>query len=158
MPVFFPAIFSQFHKLLTKEEGKMPEDRPQQVAGPSDHQAGVTSPQTSDYYLVSENLPARFNHPGCFRGYRTKESHPLYRTANQSYGSRAPTVHEMPTTFNTIPHHFSSQLATCGMYRNNSFNTVLEKSSVTGPDNLISFYNRFNFHPSYNVSQPSICK
>lgn len=26
--------------------------------------------KTSDYYRVAQNLPARFNDPSCFRGYR----------------------------------------------------------------------------------------
>lgn len=43
------------------------------------------------------------------------------------------------------------------MFRNNTFNVYMEKSIVTGPDNYITSYDRFNFHPSYNVSKPSIC-
>ncbi|XP_072634645.1 piercer of microtubule wall 1 protein isoform X3 [Canis lupus baileyi] len=53
-------------------------------------------PRTSDYYCVDENLPVRFNNPAWFRGYGTKEPVSMYRTSNQAYGSRAPTVHEMP--------------------------------------------------------------
>ncbi|XP_067397703.1 piercer of microtubule wall 1 protein [Emydura macquarii macquarii] len=114
--------------------------------------------RTSDYYRVSDNLPARFNHPGCFRGYRTSEPHPMYRTTNQTYGSKAPTVHEMPTSFNICSHAFSKRLGKCGMYMNNGLNTYMEKSDVTGIDNFITFYDRFNFHPSYNGSGPSHCE
>ena len=52
---------------------------------------------------------------------------------------------------------FSRQLAASGMFRNNAFNVCVEKSVVTGPDNYITSYDRFNFHPSYNVNRPSIC-
>ncbi|XP_038230528.1 UPF0691 protein C9orf116 homolog [Dermochelys coriacea] len=116
------------------------------------------SQRTSDYYRVNDNLPARFNHPGWFRGYRTNEPHPRYRTTNQIYGSKAPTVHEMPTSFNITSHAFSKHLGKCGMYRNNGLNTYMEKSDVTGIDNFITFYDRLNFHPSYNGSGPSHCE
>ncbi|XP_006028690.1 UPF0691 protein C9orf116 homolog [Alligator sinensis] len=116
------------------------------------------SQRTSDYYRVNDSLPARFNHPGWFRGYRTKEPNPLYRTTNQTYGSRAPTVHEMPTSFYVCSHEFSKKLGQCGMYRSNGLNTAMEKSDVTGPDNFITFYDRLNFHPSYNSSGPSYCQ
>lgn len=43
------------------------------------------------------------------------------------------------------------------MFRNNTFNVCMEKSIVTGPDNYITSYDRFNFHPSYNINKPSIC-
>uniref|UniRef100_A0A8I3NK94 Piercer of microtubule wall 1 n=1 Tax=Canis lupus familiaris TaxID=9615 RepID=A0A8I3NK94_CANLF len=52
---------------------------------------------------------------------------------------------------------FSRQLAAGGMFRNNTFNVYMEKSIVTGPDNYITSYDRFNFHPSYNINRPSIC-
>ncbi|XP_008707694.2 UPF0691 protein C9orf116 homolog isoform X1 [Ursus americanus] len=113
--------------------------------------------RTSDYYRVDEDLPARFNNPAWFRGYGTKQPVSLYRTSNQAYGSRAPTVHEMPKVFYPNSSKFSRQLAAGGMFRNNTFNVYMEKSIVTGPDNYITSYDRFNFHPSYNVSKPSIC-
>ncbi|XP_069097687.1 piercer of microtubule wall 1 protein isoform X1 [Pleurodeles waltl] len=85
----------------------------------------------------------------------TKKVHPLYKTSNQTYGSRPPTVHEMPTCFNSKANEFSDRLARSGMYRNNGLNTSLETSYVTGPDNYITFYDRLNFHKSYNMSGPS---
>ncbi|XP_025715311.1 piercer of microtubule wall 1 protein isoform X2 [Callorhinus ursinus] len=102
--------------------------------------------RTSDYYRVDEGLPAR-----------TKEPVSVYRTSNQAYGSRAPTVHEMPKVFYPNSNKFSRQLAAGGMFRNNTFNVCMEKSIVTGPDNYITSYDRFNFHPSYNINKPSIC-
>ncbi|XP_045737990.1 piercer of microtubule wall 1 protein [Mirounga angustirostris] len=113
--------------------------------------------RTRDYYRVDEDLPARFNNPAWFRGYGTKEAVSVYRTSNQAYGSRAPTVHEMPKVFYPNSNKFSRQLAATGMFQNNTFNVCMEKSIVTGPDNYITSYDRFNFHPSYNINKPSIC-
>ncbi|NWJ05941.1 CI116 protein, partial [Crypturellus undulatus] len=141
------------------------------------------APRTSDFYGVSERLPSRFIQPARFQGYRCdpgparartrrervpvprlyvlsrrkKEPHPLYRTSNQSYGSRAPTVHEMPTCYRITSHAFTSKLAPCGMYQDNGLNTQLDKSRVTGPGNFITTSDRLNFHPSYNPSGPSFC-
>ncbi|XP_074066829.1 piercer of microtubule wall 1 protein [Macrotis lagotis] len=142
--------------LLCYTKGKMPEETPQK-SDQDEQKAEDYSEKTSDYYRVSHNLPVRFNNPGWFRGYRTKETHPAYRTSNQTYGSRAPTVHEMPKTFNSKSHTFSQQYSSCGMYRNNGFNVYTDKSVVTGTDNLITHYDRLNFHPSYNPNKPSIC-
>ncbi|XP_077324490.1 piercer of microtubule wall 1 protein [Lithobates pipiens] len=116
----------------------------------------TTYPQTRDFYRVEPDLPAKFNHPETWRpGYRTKPGNPLYRTTNQTYGSRPPTVHEMPTKFKGVSDKFSEAATKCGNYRNNGLNTHTEKSFVTGPDNLITFHDRLNFHRSYNISGPS---
>ncbi|ELW48399.1 UPF0691 protein C9orf116 homolog [Tupaia chinensis] len=137
----------------------MSEAKPGECGEPAELKAKATDPQekTSDYYRVSADLPVRFNHPGWFRGYRTKEAVSVYRTSNQAYGSRAPTVHEMPKVFYPNSNKFSRQLAACGMFQNNTFNICMEKSFVTGPDNFITTYDPLNFHPSYNVNKPSIC-
>nr|XP_033818166.1 UPF0691 protein C9orf116 homolog isoform X2 [Geotrypetes seraphini] len=83
------------------------------------------------------------------------KTHPVFRTSNQTYGNRLPTVHEMPTCFNSLSSKFSTQLRTTGMYRNHGFNTIMERSDVTGTDNFITFYDRLNFHKSYNMNGPS---
>ncbi|NWZ96543.1 CI116 protein, partial [Nesospiza acunhae] len=80
---------------------------------------------------------------------RQPPAHPRFRTANQTYGSRAPTVHELP---------FSDHLGRIGMCRNESLNTSLEKSHCTGPDTFITAYEHLDFHPSYNPSGPSHCR
>ncbi|XP_068408985.1 piercer of microtubule wall 1 protein isoform X1 [Eschrichtius robustus] len=142
----------------------MSEEDPQGCAEQEEPKAKASPEKTSDYYRVSEDLPARFNNPAWFRGYRTKEPPSVYRTSNQAYGSRAPTVHEMPVrrkqgkkVFYPNSYKFSRQVAAGGMFQNNTFNVYMEKSIVTGPDNYITFYDRLNFHPSYRVSKPSIC-
>ncbi|XP_020837572.1 piercer of microtubule wall 1 protein isoform X2 [Phascolarctos cinereus] len=80
----------------------MPQEAPQQSSDYDEQKAEGYLEKTSDYYRVSHNLPARFNNPGWFQGYRIKETHPVYRTSNQTYGSRAPTVHEMPKYGGTV--------------------------------------------------------
>jgi len=86
----------------------------------------------------------------------TKDPHPIYRTSNMVYGSRAPSVHTVPTTFKPRSQKFSTHLGGCGMYRNNSLNTYVEKSVATGPDNAgLTQLNRLDFHKSYS-SNPNV--
>ncbi|XP_054440765.1 piercer of microtubule wall 1 protein [Pteronotus mesoamericanus] len=135
----------------------MSEENLRECAEPVEPAAQAPPLKTSDCYRVSEDLPARFNNPAWFRGYRTKEPVLVYRTSNQAYGGRAPTVHEMPKVFYATSNKFSRTLAATGMFRNNSLNVYMEKSIVTGADNHVTSFDRLNFHPSYNVSRPSIC-
>ncbi|XP_030620644.1 piercer of microtubule wall 2 protein [Chanos chanos] len=107
--------------------------------------------KTSDVYKVDRNLPKRFNNPDCFQGYSKKVKHPFYQTTNQTYGSKRPTVHEMPTTFNGTYRKFSEHLLKSGMYRDNGFNTATDKSRICGPNTIAMFHDRINFHYSYHV-------
>ncbi|XP_007229159.2 piercer of microtubule wall 1 protein [Astyanax mexicanus] len=102
--------------------------------------------RTSDFYRVKPNLPKRFNHPEKLRGYSKKTLHPLYQTTNQTYGSKKPTVHEMPTAFHGTCRKFSEN--TRGMYKDNGFNTTLEKSPITGPNAINVLQDRITFHRS----------
>ncbi|NWS85635.1 CI116 protein, partial [Toxostoma redivivum] len=106
----------------------------------------------------SPGVPRRFQELTLCRGYGQPPAHPRFRTANQTYGSRAPTVHELPNSFHTMPHKFSDHLSKSGMYRNDSLNTSLEKSHCTGSDTFITAYEHLDFHPSYNPSGPSHCR
>ncbi|XP_025106834.1 UPF0691 protein C9orf116-like isoform X1 [Pomacea canaliculata] len=65
-----------------------------------------------------------------FQGYGGKNQHPMYRTSNSNYGARAPSVHTMPTQFHAKSQKFSMHLGKCGMYRNCSLNTEVDKSKV----------------------------
>ncbi|XP_028398271.1 UPF0691 protein C9orf116 homolog isoform X1 [Dendronephthya gigantea] len=65
-----------------------------------------------------------------FQGYNAKTQHPMYMTSSMEYGSRQPTVHTMPTTFHAKNQKFSEHLGTCGMYRDHSLNTAMDKSVV----------------------------
>ncbi|XP_006863880.1 PREDICTED: UPF0691 protein C9orf116 homolog [Chrysochloris asiatica] len=135
----------------------MSQEDPQVCADPPEQKANPPPEKTCDYYRVSADLPARFNNPGWFQGYRCKQPASVYSTSNQAYGGQAPTVHEMPKVFYPNSSKFSRKLAAFGMYQNNTLNVRVEKSFVTGPDNYITPYDRLNFHPSYNVNKPSIC-
>ncbi|XP_016323747.1 piercer of microtubule wall 2 protein [Sinocyclocheilus anshuiensis] len=117
--------------------------------------SNTTEIKTSDVYNVENNLPARFDNPECFRGYRQKMINPLYQTTNQTYGSKKPTVHEMPTTFNGSRRKFSEHLLRSGMYKDNGFNTALDKSGLTGPDATTAFHDRINFHYLYHTDGKS---
>ncbi|XP_026177681.1 piercer of microtubule wall 2 protein [Mastacembelus armatus] len=86
--------------------------------------------QTCDIYRTDPNLPHRFNNPDCFHGYSQKISHPLYRTSNQTYGSKRPTVHEMQTQFKGTSCQFSEAMLHSGMYHDHGFNTSVDKSRV----------------------------
>ncbi|VDI05659.1 Hypothetical predicted protein [Mytilus galloprovincialis] len=86
--------------------------------------------KTSEYYKTDEHLPQRFDNPGWFQGYGGKQQHPMYRTSGQDYGSRVPTVHNMPKSFHGRTQKFSNHLGKCGMYRNHSMNTALDQSKV----------------------------
>ncbi|XP_006902441.1 PREDICTED: UPF0691 protein C9orf116 homolog [Elephantulus edwardii] len=136
----------------------MSQEAPQECVDPGTEEARAPPERTSDCYRVSAHLPARFNNPACFRGYRSKEPASIYRTSNQTYGGQAPTVHEMPKVFYPTWNKFSRHLAAFGMFRNSTFNVCMEKSFVTGPGNYITPYDRLNFHPSYNASKPSFCE
>ncbi|XP_051964058.1 piercer of microtubule wall 2 protein-like [Xyrauchen texanus] len=111
--------------------------------------------KTSDVYKVDKNVPSRFNNPECFRGYSNKIIHPLYQTTNQTYGSKKPTVHEMPTTFNGSRRRFSEHHLKSGMYRDNGFNAALDKSRITGPNTTTMLQDRVNFHRLYHTNGES---
>uniref|UniRef100_A0A8C5ZG65 Piercer of microtubule wall 1 n=1 Tax=Marmota marmota marmota TaxID=9994 RepID=A0A8C5ZG65_MARMA len=134
-----------------------PAARPLPCAEPAEPKAATPPEKTSDYYRVSPHLPVRFNNPGWFRGYGAKEVVSLYRSSNQAYGSRAPTVHEMPKVFYPCSTKFSRHILASEKLQHSAFNVCMEKSLVTGPDNYITHCDRLNFHPSYNVRKPSIC-
>jgi len=85
--------------------------------------------KTSDFYKTKE-IPKRFENPDWFQGYGGKPQHPMYKTSSAVYGSKAPSVHTMPTTFHSKSQDFSGHLGTCGMYRNHSLNTGKDHSLV----------------------------
>ncbi|XP_078384632.1 piercer of microtubule wall 1 protein-like isoform X4 [Oculina patagonica] len=84
---------------------------------------------TSRYYHTF-NIPERFDNPDWFEGYSSKKQNPMYMTSSMEYGSHRPTVHTMPTSFHAKSQTFTEHLGTCGMYRNQSLNTAMDKSIV----------------------------
>ncbi|XP_018614466.1 piercer of microtubule wall 2 protein [Scleropages formosus] len=106
--------------------------------------------KTSDVYKVDGKLPPRFDNPQCFQGYSKTHVHPLYQTTNETYGSKKPTIHEMPTIFKGRNRKFSEHSLKRGMYRDNGFNTALDKTKVTGPNATAPFQDRTLYHQVYN--------
>ncbi|BFZ10926.1 hypothetical protein BsWGS_13965 [Bradybaena similaris] len=85
--------------------------------------------KTSHFYRTKE-LPDRFENPGLFRGYGRKPQHPMYTTESSKYGSQAPSVHTVPLCFHAKSQKFSQELGRCGMPRNYSLNTSVDKSFI----------------------------
>ena len=58
----------------------------------------------------------------------------FYITLNISvfFRSTRPSVHTMPKSFHAKSQQFTSHLGKCGMYKNNSLNTVVDKSRASG--------------------------
>ncbi|KAL0235044.1 hypothetical protein GEMRC1_001626 [Eukaryota sp. GEM-RC1] len=78
----------------------------------------------------SQKLPERFQQPSCFQGYgEQKQPHPLYRTANSSYGSCKPTVHSMPLCWSGRKGDFTQTFNGCTFF-NNSLNTSVKAHPV----------------------------
>ncbi|XP_062860642.1 piercer of microtubule wall 2 protein [Trichomycterus rosablanca] len=55
----------------------------------------------------------------------------LYRTSSSEYGSRAPTFESSPCAYYPVSQAFSEHLGMCGMSRDSSFNTSLDRSRVS---------------------------
>ncbi|KAJ8379799.1 hypothetical protein SKAU_G00005770 [Synaphobranchus kaupii] len=107
------------------------------------------SVKTSDVYAVDQNLPKRFNNPDCFQGYSKKVINPFYRTTNQTYGGRKPTVHEMPTAFHGDNRRFTDHLQKSGMYTDTCLNTSVDTGRAMMPSNHIESQDRIRFHQFY---------
>lgn len=60
----------------------------------------------------------------------------LYRTTSGEYGSRAPTYESSPCVYHPLSQAFSKHLGVCGMCRDTSFNTSLDRSRVCDCPNL----------------------
>ncbi|KAL6107161.1 pierce2 [Pungitius sinensis] len=61
---------------------------------------------------------------------RSKPQHPLYWTSSREYGLRPPTAESSPCTYHPKSERFSKELFMFGMYRDNTFNTALDRSRV----------------------------
>ncbi|XP_018595150.1 uncharacterized protein C15orf65 [Scleropages formosus] len=66
----------------------------------------------------------------------TKPQHLFFKTTSSNYGLLPPTYESAPCTYHPLSQAFSRHLGKCGMYRNNSFNTSLDRSRVYDYPNL----------------------
>lgn len=93
--------------------------------------------------------------PFCFRGRETAFSCELLLLLQKPHLTVLP--FHLQKVFYASSDAFSRHLAVGGAFRRSTLNVCTEKSVVTGVDNYITSHDRLNFHPSYNVSKPSIC-
>ena len=62
--------------------------------------------------------------------------HPLYQTSSNAYGEMHSTPASVPSTFHSKSMKFSQHLGVCGMYRNQSLNTAMDRSKVYDPPRM----------------------
>jgi len=79
---------------------------------------------------VSPYIEHEMTTENCSEGYLCDPINIMYRTTSREYGSRAPTVCTVPSTFCPKSNKFSDHLGKCGMPRNRSLNCGLDKSNV----------------------------
>ncbi|CAI9615324.1 unnamed protein product [Staurois parvus] len=60
----------------------------------------------------------------------------LFKTTSSEYGALRPTYEMAPCYHYPVSQKFSEHLGTCGMYRNNSLNTAVDRSRVNDCINL----------------------
>ncbi|MCJ8733045.1 hypothetical protein PDJAM_G00218510 [Pangasius djambal] len=60
----------------------------------------------------------------------------LFRTTSSEYGSRSPTFESSPCVYHPLSKAFSKHMGVCGMSRDTSFNTSLDRSRVCDCVNL----------------------
>ncbi|XP_064169272.1 piercer of microtubule wall 2 protein [Anguilla rostrata] len=66
----------------------------------------------------------------------SKPQNILYKTTSSVYGLLPPTYESSPCSYHPVSMQFSDHLNKCGMYRNNSFNTSVDRSRVYDCPNL----------------------
>ncbi|XP_069078529.1 piercer of microtubule wall 2 protein [Pleurodeles waltl] len=54
----------------------------------------------------------------------------LFKTTSGQYGALTPTYEMSPCVYYPMTQYFSDELGKCGMYRNHSLNTALDRSKV----------------------------
>nr|XP_019933040.1 UPF0691 protein C9orf116 homolog [Aedes albopictus]XP_029712361.1 UPF0691 protein C9orf116 homolog [Aedes albopictus] len=75
------------------------------------------------------STPKRFDSPYLFKGYGSQKdnNNPIYRTSNSDYGFYPPCPHTVPHKYFPKSHKFTGHLHQCGMFRNFSLNTAMDR-------------------------------
>lgn len=64
-----------------------------------------------------------------FKGYGVEtDKNTMYRTCNSEYGYYAPNALSIPSRYYPLSQKFSNELHRCGMYRNFSLNTHIDRT------------------------------
>lgn len=76
--------------------------------------------------LCSMFAPKLVNLPGMWK----RPQNVFYKTSNSEYGRLRPTIETIPVVYHPKSYKFSRHMLMYGMYQNNSFNVVSERSRV----------------------------
>ncbi|KAG9489384.1 hypothetical protein GDO78_005393 [Eleutherodactylus coqui] len=68
--------------------------------------------------------------------FQARQESILFRTTSSQYGALRPSYEMAPCVYHPVSQQFSEHLGICGMYRNHSLNTVVDKNRVSDCMNL----------------------
>lgn len=120
---------------MSSQDAPAPRKDPSSTLASAGQQITTPDKKTATGELKSTaEVPARFKDPNQLQ-YEVREQHPMYRTANSTFGSQPPTKWEMPQTYRAKPHTFTKTF-NGHTYRDLSLNTALTKSRVIDRENF----------------------
>lgn len=63
--------------------------------------------------------------------YENADTGNVFKCVSYSYRATRPSVHTMPSCFHAKSQNFTEKLGKCGMYRNHSLNTAVDKNKAS---------------------------